>query len=363
MEQVNPELQDEDENLSEEEEIEKNDGVAEINEMLRKEREQFGSNDIELAIENIEEVDDNDNESDIAEKEFTKLSIHNGKFVHILNKLFLVLISYGFLLLVTVLFSGIFGHNVFPFQTQDLSHWATQTGYVIFFASYWTSNMILLRVMTIVGYIFFTTSAFLGDTTPYMDVLAWTYIFCMINIQQIITLLYERRPIVFDPYREKIYKSMFDGIMKRSDFKTLTKNSLLRDLDNNRFYAKTGDRCSSLSILVYGRMRVYKSNELIDENDPVDVDLYDNASSQYEVYINEDEFIDSSQWMLRNNTKNKNKGKRFTYSIKAQGDCKYLTWPREILQELLENNPHLEQPLLGALGLDVSNKVLLQSNT
>ena len=278
----------ENKNLPKEEKINK--GVAEINEMLKKEREQFGSNDIELSIENIEKEDDNvsDNESDIDEKEFTKLSIHNEKFVIILNKLFLVLISYGFLLLITVLFSGIFGHNVFPFQIQELSHWATQIGYVIFFASYWTSNMILLRVMTIVGYIFFTTSAFIGDTIPYMDVLSWTYIFCMINIQQIIRLLYDSRPIVFDPYREKIYTSMFNGIMKRSDFKTLTKNSLLRDLDNNRFYAKVGDRCSSLSILVYGRMRVYKSNEIIDENDPVD--LYDNTSSQYEVYIDEDEF-------------------------------------------------------------------------
>ena len=359
---MNQEVEEVEEEPSEVEEKCFNDGVAEINEMLRKEKEQFGSNDIELTIQNIEKEDDekSDMESDIGEKEFTKLSIHNEKFIHILNNLFLVLISYGFLLLITVLFSGIFKHNIFPFQIQDLSHWATQCGYVIFFASYWTSNMILLRMMTILGYMFFTTSSFLGDTTPYMDVLSWTYIFCMINIQQIIRLIYERRPIVFDPYREKIYTNMFDGIMKRSDFKTLTKNSLLRDLDNNRFYAKTGDRCSSLSILVYGRMRVYKSNEILDEDEPVD--LYDNVSSQNEVYINEDEFIDSSQWMLRNNTKNKNKGKRFTYSIKAQTNCKYLTWPREILHDLLEKNSHLEQPLLGALGLDVSNKVLLQSN-
>ena len=344
-----------------EEEI--NDGVAEINEMLRKEREQFRSNDVELTIENIDKEDDNqsDMESDIGEKEFTKLSIHNEKFVLILNKLFLVLISYGFLLLITVLFSGIFNYNPFPFETQDLSHFATQIGYVIFFASYWTSNMILLRVMTILGYIFFTTSAFLGDTTPYMDVLAWTYIFCMINIQQIIRLLYDSRPIVFDPYREQIFTNMFKGIMKRSDFKTLTKNSLLRDLDKNRFYAKVGDRCSSLSILVYGKMKVYSGNNIIDEDEEENVDLYDNTSSQMEIHINEDEFIDSSQWMLRNNTKNKNKGKRFTQSIKAVTNCKYLTWPREMLQELLENHPELDQPLLGALGLDVSHKVLLQS--
>ena len=43
----------------------------------------------------VVENDDNvsEAESDIGEKEFTKLSIHNEKFVLNLNKLFLVLIS------------------------------------------------------------------------------------------------------------------------------------------------------------------------------------------------------------------------------------------------------------------------------
>ena len=338
--------------------IEINDGVQEINEMLRKEREQFRTEESGFVLNNnVTDEPESDGESDIDEKEFTKFSIHSEKFVSILNKIFLLLISYGFLILIVVLFSAIYNYNAFPFQIQETSHWATQLGYVVFFASYWTTNVMLLRILVIVGYIFFTLSSFLGSTTPYMDVLSWTYIFVMINIQQIITLLYDNRPIVFDPFREKIYVNMFKGIMKRSDFKTLTKNSLLRDLDKNRFYAKTGDRCSSLSILVYGKMKVYNGNNILDE-DEENVDLYDNTSSQKEIYIDEDEFIDSSQWMLRNNTKNKNKGKRFTYSMKAVTTCKYLTWPREILQETLEKYPTLEQPLLGALGIDVSGKVL-----
>ena len=117
----------------------------------------------------VVENDDNvsEAESDIGEKEFTKLSIHNEKFVLNLNKLFLVLISYGFFLLFVVLLSGISGHNVFPFEIQNISHWATQIGYIIFFASYWTTNVILLRVLVIFGYVFFTTSSFIGDTTPY----------------------------------------------------------------------------------------------------------------------------------------------------------------------------------------------------
>lgn len=287
--------------------------------------------------------DEDDKESDVDEKEFTRISIHNEKFVKTLNNCFLILISYGFAFLITILISSFFNHNIFPFKIQDMNHWATQVGYIVFFASYWTTNVILLRLLIIIGYIFFTVSAFLTDSIPYMDVLTWTYIFVSINFKQILKILYDDRPIVFDSFREKIYLNVFKGIMKRSDFKTLTKNSLLRDLSKDRYYAKFGDRCSNLSILIYGKMKVYR--KINNEN------LYDDNN----IFINENEFIDSSQWMLR---KNKKKGKRFTYSIQAFDNCKYLTWPREMLQELLDKNPELEQPLLGALGIDVSHKVL-----
>ena len=190
------------------------------------------------------------------------------------------------------------------------------------------------------------------DSIPYIDVLTWTFIFVALNLQQIIKLFYDKRPILFDPFREKIYVSMFDGIMTRADFKSLTKNSLLRDLCKDRFYSKNGDRCSNLSILIYGKMKIiYPKKKNIDNNSLYDDEDNDNSI----VFIKDNEFIDSPQWML---TKNKKKGKRFTYSIRAITDCKYLTWSREFLIELLEKKPDLEQPLLGALGIDVSGKVL-----
>ena len=293
------------------------------------------------------------NESDIDEKEFTKLSIHSEKFINNLNLCFNIVLAYGIAALFFIIIgTGLLDHNFLPFEIQSVSSWATQIGYCIFLASYWTSNMILLRIMTIVGYIFFTLSAFLGDLTPYMDVLTWTFIFVALNLQQIIKLFYDKRPIVFDAFREKIYVSMFDGIMTRADFKSLTKNSLLRDLSKDRFYSKEGDRCSNLSILIYGKMKIIYPKKKKIYNDSLYDDEEDHSST---VFIRDNEFIDSPQWMLR---KNKRKGKRFTYSIMAQTDCKYLTWSREFLIELLEKYPDLEQPLLGALGIDVSGKVL-----
>jgi hypothetical protein len=328
-------------------------------------KEQIDKEDIQEEENNIElfNIRDDDtiisiplseaNESDIDEKEFTKLSIHSEKFINNLNLSFNIVLAYGIAALCFILVgTGLGHHNFLPFKIQKVSKWATQFGYAIFLASYWTSNMILLRIMTIVGYIFFILSAFLSDLTPYLDVLTWTFIFVMLNLQQIIKLFYDKRPIVFDAFREKIYVSMFDGIMSRSDFKSLTKNSLLRDLCKNRFYTKNGDRCSNLSILIYGKMKIiYPKKKNINN-----ASLYDDEEeTSNTIFIKDNEFIDSPQWMLR---KNKKKGKRFTYSIMAETDCKYLTWSREFLIELLEKKPDLEQPLLGALGIDVSGKVL-----
>ena len=296
------------------------------------------------------------NESDIDEKEFTKLSIHSEKFMQTMNLCFNILFAYGIAALIFIILgTGFLKHNFLPFEIQEVSSWATQIGYLIFLASYWTSNMIMLRFMTIFGYIFFTLSSFIGSPIPYIDVLIWTFIFTMLNIQQIIKLFYDKRPIIFDSFREKIYVSMFAGIMTRVDFKSLTKNSLLRDLSKGRFYCQDGDRCSNLSILIYGKMKIVYPNRNPINNDS----LYDdNDETEGTVFIRDNEFIDSPQWMLR---KNKKKGKRFTYSIITETDCKYLTWSREFLVELLEKYPTLEQPLLGALGIDVSGKVLSDS--
>lgn len=306
-------------------------------------------------------VPESDNGTDVDEREFTKLSIHSEKFINTTNLIFNILLSYGIAILFLIIIgTGIYNYNFFPFKIQKVNNWASQIGSAIFFASYWTSNMIALRFMTIVAYIFFISSAFYIDLVPYTDSLTWTFIFIMINIHQIIKLFYQKRPIVFDPFREKIYVNMFQGIMTRVSFKALTKNSLLRDLSRDRFYCKNGDRCSNLSILIYGKMRVLyppKKKDTYDNNG----DLYDNDETKMDKinYIKDNEFIDSPQWMLR---KDKKKGKRFTYTIIADTDCKYLTWSREFLVELLEKYPELEQPLLGSLGLDVSSKVLGDSS-
>jgi hypothetical protein len=252
------------------------------------------------------------------------------------NWSYVIILSNCIIFLFIIIISGEFNHNLFPFEIRPINKWQGQVSNFLFFMSYWTSNVILLRSLAITAYAFSIYGIIEDNLIPAMDIFIWTFIFFILNISRILILLYNKRKIVFDEYREQIYKNVFDGIMSRADFKKLSKRSLLRELDTGRFYSQIGDKCGNLSILIIGRMKVDKG-------------------IKDDLFIEENEFIDSSQWMLRKHRS----GKRFTYSIQANVPCIYITWPREILNDILNNNEELKQPLMGALGLDVSNKVLL----
>ena len=68
--------------------------------------------------------------------------------------------------------------------------------------------------------------------------------------------------------------------------------------------------------------------------------------------INENQFIDSPEWIMRTASS------RFKVGLLAVTDCTYLMWPREMLIELLGKNKDIETPFMGILGIDVSRKLL-----
>ena len=78
-----------------------------------------------------------------------------------------------------------------------------------------------------------------------------------------------------------------------------------------------------------------------------------NRSSNKQIFVNEGEFLDSPEWIMRNTAR----GKKYSVSMLAIEDCTILLWPREILIDILEKDVSLQTPFMGVLGIDVSNKV------
>ena len=326
-----------------EEEEEYNERNEESIEESDEENDEESDEDGDLVIQNNLSRNTSTSTEGNSQEEYSKFSVSPELCVQVINKTFNAMMIIGGFLIIIFWIADSHDYNMFPFKVNPASSWWYQVGQVIFLASYWTKNMLLLRVLIILGYAFFIGWAIDAGGLPSMDFYLFTYIYVIINLKQIIELIYSKRPIEFDLFRENIYEGMFKAFMTRSEFQDLTKTSLLRDLQKNTNYCQVRDRCNNLSILVIGKIRIFQ-----------------NDKETKDIFINENEFIDSAEWLLRQS--GNKKGRRFTYAMRAEENVTYMTWPREILLETLKNNPELEQKLLGALGIDVSNKVFNHSS-
>lgn len=268
---------------------------------------------------------------------FAIFTINSELFINISNRIFDTLHSILFFILLCFLISNSLDYNLFPFEVNDANSWLYQLAQFIFLISFWAKEILILRILLICGYLLFIIT-FSNDSIS-IDFLVYSIISITLNLKNIFELLYRKRKITFDTYREQIYEEMFSNFMKRDEFLILSKLSLIRDLQPGAHYCHIGDKSNNLAILLNGKLQLIGK-------DP-----------NKQIFIEDNEFIDSAEWILRNS--NSNKGKRFNYNIKAINKSTYLFWPREILLEKLKEHPELHDKLLGVLGLDVSHKILL----
>lgn len=333
-----------DENETQEDIEDPPEGLFKIKEIDIKDRERDFTMSSSSLVSNEyrdHDLDDEEEDNDYHVK-FTQET-----FVLLLNKFSEALMVIGFFLLISLWISNAYDYNFFPFEINKVNNWWYQSAQIIFLASYWTTNIILLRLLIILGYGLFIIWAVSVGGDPSMDFYLFTYIYVLINIKKIVELLYKKRPIVFDEFKEQIYTNTFEGIMTRDEFRQLVNTALIRELPKGAFYCKIRDKCNSLSILIKGRIRIFKNSENIKTT-----------------FINENEFIDGAEWLLKykQTKQKKTRGRRFNYFMKADDECIYLTWPREILFQKLKEHPELETKLNGALGIDVSNKLFNNSS-
>lgn len=265
------------------------------------------------------------------------------------NTFYKILFGNSIILLIIVLLSDIIGYGIPIKSTLPVGNWMFQMANGFLLMSYISSNILFLRIILSIGGVWFIIWMYNFEGGIIFDGILWNYVTLLINIRHSVILFYAKRPIVFDKDREQIYLQKFKGIMPRSDFKILSKNTFIRELRKDRYYAQRGDTCNNLSVIISGRIiivRKDKEDSIMSKNS--ENIIYQTTEEQY---IMPNEFIDSPEWIMRK-TKNK-----FSVSMLVDKNCKILIWPYEILNVILKKNPHLEPSLTGVLGIDVSNKI------
>ncbi|XP_026680231.1 blood vessel epicardial substance-like [Diaphorina citri] len=113
-------------------------------------------------------------------------------------------------------FEGLFGwcHNWKEFQ-----HWLFNTAHLFFFISYALPTnrygLICMHTFLIVGFSFLSSWAWRVACAP--DIFIWNLFFISINLFQLIYVLYQSRPVKFDPDFEEVYTNLFEPFKVSSD--------------------------------------------------------------------------------------------------------------------------------------------------
>tara|TARA_B100000378_G_C18029430_1_gene407019 strand:+ start:33 stop:1085 length:1053 start_codon:yes stop_codon:yes gene_type:complete len=261
----------------------------------------------------------------------------NLKYLH---EIFSTILGMTSILLIIVLFSDL-NPNIIPFKIAPINFTkipslTRQLSIFFTFLSFMTTDMLFMRVVLSLSFGLGIFSFGISPKPLDFCFVLWYFLIFLINIKHVLLLCYEKRHITFSKNFEKIYKNIFSSLMTRVQYNKLIEKSLVREIKKERYYAKFGDTCNNLTILISGKMKKFDKQ---------------NKTS----YVKQCSFIDSPEFIMRSH----NRGETFNVSFYAETDCNIIIWPREIINIVLKEDNELNSLLLASLGIDVSDKVFL----
>jgi CRP-like cAMP-binding protein len=241
--------------------------------------------------------------------------------------------------------------------------WLYQLAMSLYFVSYLSSNILVLRfVLATASLCLFLWAFFVINIG--LDTCIWNAVFFLINVCHGGYLLWMMRDVKFKSQEfEDVYTSTFAApmsAMSRTDFLLLTSIGYVRDLNANSSYSDRGNKIHSLSILVSGKMGVYTL--LPGPHSTTSFSTSDKY--QEEALVNEIypfQFVDSPQWMNRYDSKVFAKDIEagvFHVTIRAIEDCRFIMWPIEAIDDLIKHHPRFLIYLESVMGRDVAMKLL-----
>ncbi|KAL1455387.1 hypothetical protein WDU94_009485 [Cyamophila willieti] len=241
----------------------------------------------------------------------------------------------------TIISTGLFGwcHNWKEFQ-----HWLFNIAHFFFFISYALPTnrygLICMHIFLIVGFTFLSSWAWRVACAP--DIFIWNMFFISINLFQLIYVLYQSRPVKFDPDFEEVYTNLFEPFkVSRLQFKKLVNDQIIKtqSLQPGEAYAvQNVTRTDRLALLLTGKAYVAQDK-------------------QYLHPIAMGEFLDSPEFESRANSENK-----FKVSIIAHTTCRIMYWQRSALEYLFVKETYLANVMTVLVAKDITTKLYAMNN-
>lgn len=175
------------------------------------------------------------------------------------------------------------------------------------------------------------------------DIFSWNFSFLLLNIGQLVYIIYQMRPIRFDPELEEAYHTLFYPFkVSRLQFKRLvsTEFATIMSLHAGEAYAMQNlTRTDRLGLLLTGKVNVLSDNNFLHPILPC-------------------EFLDSPEF----ESSRASVDDKFKVSIIAASSCRYLYWQRTALEYLLVKETYLATVLTTLVARDIATKLYAMNN-
>ncbi|BET01395.1 Popeye protein conserved region [Nesidiocoris tenuis] len=201
-------------------------------------------------------------------------------------------------------------------------------------------GILFMHAALVLGFLIFSAWAWIIVCAP--DIFFWNLCYALINIGQLVFLLYQLRPVKFDPELEEAFHTLFVPFkVTRFQFKKLISSDMaqIMSLHAGEAYALQNlTRTDRLGLLLSGKLNVLCDGHFLHP-------------------ILACEFLDSPEFESRANMDDK-----FKVSIVAAASCRYLYWQRTALEYLFAKETYLATVMTTLIARDITTKLYAMNN-
>ncbi|XP_021936870.1 popeye domain-containing protein 3-like isoform X3 [Zootermopsis nevadensis] len=170
------------------------------------------------------------------------------------------------------------------------------------------------------------------------DIFSWNFTFMLLNMGQLVYIIYQRRPVKFDPELEEAYQTLFHPFkVSRLLFKKMVGSDFaqIMSLHAGEAYAMQNlTRTDRLGLLLSGKVNVMSDHQFLHPIMPC-------------------EFMDSPEFESSRATTDD----KFKVSIIAATSCRYLYWQRSSLEYLFVKETYLATVITTLIARDITTKL------
>ncbi|KAK2581252.1 hypothetical protein KPH14_008042 [Odynerus spinipes] len=202
-------------------------------------------------------------------------------------------------------------------------------------------GILFMHSVLIVGFMLLSGWAWHVICAP--DIFSWNFSFLLLNIAQLVYIVYQMRPVKFDPELEEVYHTLFYPFkVSRAQFKRLVSPELatVMSLHAGEAYAMQNlTKTDRLGLLLSGKVNVLSDTSFLHPILPC-------------------EFLDSPEF----ESSRASRDDKFKVSIVAASTCRYVYWQRSALEYLLVKEAYLATVLTTLVARDIATKLYAMNN-